>query len=201
MENIEKARFIKSSTSLESCPKPVYPEYAFIGRSNVGKSSLLNMLADIKNLAKTSGTPGKTRLINHFLINNKWYMVDLPGYGYIKDARKDKDDILKLITSYILNRENLVCIFILLDCRHEPQVIDLDFIRWTGINKIPFVLCFTKADKISTSMLDKRLKNYRKILLESWQTLPHIFITSSVKKSGREEIVKFILDTNRTVNI
>ena len=126
MKNIEKTRFIKSSTNLESCPKPAYPEYAFIGRSNVGKSSLLNMLTDIKNLAKTSGTPGKTRLINHFLINNEWYMVDLPGYGYIKTARKDKEDILKLITNYILNRENLICIFILLDCRHEPQIIDLD---------------------------------------------------------------------------
>ena len=201
MKNIEKTRFIKSSTNLESCPKPVYPEYAFIGRSNVGKSSLLNMLTNIKNLAKTSGTPGKTRLINHFLINNEWYMVDLPGYGYIKTARKDKEDILKLITNYILNRENLICIFILLDCRHEPQIIDLDFIKWTGINRIPFVLCFTKADKISTSLLDKRIKNYKKILLESWQTLPDIFITSSVKKTGREEIIKFILDTNSTVNI
>ena len=159
------------------------------------------MLTDIKNLAKTSGTPGKTRLINHFLINNEWYMVDLPGYGYIKTARKDKEDILKLITNYILNRENLICIFILLDCRHEPQIIDLDFIKWTGINRIPFVLCFTKADKISTSLLDKRIKNYKKILLESWQTLPDIFITSSVKKTGREEIIKFILDTNSTVNI
>lgn len=201
MKNIEKTRFIKSSTNLESCPKPVYPEYAFIGRSNVGKSSLLNMLTNIKNLAKTSGTPGKTRLINHFLINNEWYMVDLPGYGYIKTARKDKEDILKLITNYILNRENLICIFILLDCRHEPQNIDLDFIKWIGINKIPFVLCFTKADKISTPMLDERIKNYKKILLESWQTLPDIFITSSVKKTGREEIIKFILDTNSTVNI
>ncbi len=201
MKNIEKTRFIKSSTNLESCPSPVYPEYAFIGRSNVGKSSLLNMLANIKNLAKTSGAPGKTRLINHFLINNEWYMVDLPGYGYIKTARKDKNDILKLITSYILNRKNLVCIFILIDCRHDPQVLDLDFIKWTGINKIPFVLCFTKADKISASVLEKRMENYKKKLLESWQTLPHIFITSSAKKTGREEIIKFILDTNSTVNI
>jgi len=201
MKNIEKSRFIKSSITLESCPKPVYPEYAFIGRSNVGKSSLLNMLTNIRNLAKTSRTPGKTQLINHFLINDEWYMVDLPGYGYTVIAKRKKEDILILITDYILNRKNLICLFILLDCRHDPQMIDLEFIKWTGINRIPFVLCFTKADKISTSLLDKRIKNYKKVLLKSWQTLPEIFITSSVNKTGREEIMNFILDTNSAVNI
>lgn len=201
MKNIEKSIFIKSSNTLESCPKPVYPEYAFIGRSNVGKSSLLNMLTSIRNLAKTSSTPGKTRLINHFLINNEWYMVDLPGYGYMEKAKRKKEDILILVTDYILNRKNLICLFILIDCRHDPQYIDLEFIKWIGINKIPFVLCFTKADKISTSMLDKRLQNYKKILLKSWQTLPEIFVTSSVKKTGREEILNFIFDANSTVNI
>jgi GTP-binding protein len=201
MKNIEKSLFIKSSSTLESCPKPVYPEYAFIGRSNVGKSSLLNMLTNIRNMAKTSSTPGKTQLINHFLINNEWYMVDLPGYGYIEKAKRKKDDILILITDYILNRKNLICLFILLDCRHDPQNIDLEFIKWAGVNKIPFVLCFTKTDKISVSLLDKRMQNYKKILLKSWQTLPEIFITSSVNKTGREEILNFILDTNSTVNI
>ena len=160
MKNIGKSIFIKSSNTLESCPKPVYPEYAFIGRSNVGKSSLLNMLTNIRNLAKTSSTPGKTQLINHFLINNEWYMVDLPGYGYMEKTKRKKEDILILVTDYILNRKNLICLFILIDCRHDPQYIDLEFIKWTGINKIPFVLCFTKADKISTSMLDKRLIFY-----------------------------------------
>ncbi len=201
MKNIEKSLFIKSSSTLESCPKPVYPEYAFIGRSNVGKSSLLNMLTNIRNMAKTSSTPGKTQLINHFLINNEWYMVDLPGYGYIEKAKRKKDDILILITDYILNRKNLICLFILLDCRHDPQNIDLEFIKWAGVNKIPFVLCFTKADKILVSLLDKRMQNYKKVLLKSWQTLPEIFITSSVNKTGREEILNFILDTNSTVNI
>jgi GTP-binding protein len=201
MQNIKKSKFIKSSSTLESCPGPVYPEYAFIGRSNVGKSSLLNMLTNIRNLAKTSGTPGKTKLINHFLINDEWYMVDLPGYGYMETGKRKIKDIIILITDYILNRENLICLFILLDCRHDPQIIDLEFIKWIGINGIPFVLCFTKADKISKSQLDKRIKNYKKILLDSWQTLPEIFITSSVNKTGREEILNFILNTNSSVNI
>jgi GTP-binding protein len=201
MKKIIKSRFIKSSNKLDSCPKPVYPEYAFIGRSNVGKSSLLNMLANRKNLAKTSGTPGKTQLINHFLINNEWYMVDLPGYGYMDTAGKRREDILILITDYILNRKNLICLFILIDCRHDPQVIDLEFIKWTGINRIPFVLCFTKSDKISVSRLNKRIENYKGILLKSWKYLPEIFITSSVKKTGREEILNFIVTTNSSVNI
>jgi GTP-binding protein len=201
MQNIKKSKFIKSSSTLESCPGPVYPEYAFIGRSNVGKSSLLNMLTNIRNLAKTSGTPGKTKLINHFLINDEWYMVDLPGYGYMETGKRKIKDIIILITDYILNRENLICLFILLDCRHDPQIIDLEFIKWIGINKIPFVLCFTKADKISTLLLDKRINNYKKLLLKSWQTLPEIFITSSVNKTGREEILNFILNTNKSVNI
>jgi GTP-binding protein len=201
MKKIIKSRFIKSSNKLDSCPKPVYPEYAFIGRSNVGKSSLLNMLSNRKNLAKTSGTPGKTQLINHFLINNEWYMVDLPGYGYMDTAGKRREDILILITDYILNRKNLICLFILIDCRHDPQVIDLEFIKWTGINKIPFVLCFTKSDKMSAFRLDKRIENYKGILLKNWEYLPEIFITSSVNKTGREEILNFIVTTNSSVNI
>ena len=201
MKVIKKIRFVKSSKNPGTCPVPDYPEYAFTGRSNVGKSSLLNMLAGSRNLAKTSGTPGKTLLINHFLINNEWYLVDLPGYGYMKTSKKNKEKILALVTSYILTRKNLVCLFILIDCRHEPQLIDLEFIKWAGINKIPFVLCFTKTDKLSTSVLDKKVTDYRKLLLKSWQTLPEIFITSSLRKTGREEILNFIVNANSTVDI
>ncbi len=201
MKIIKKIRFIKSSPDPGSCPEPAYPEYAFVGRSNVGKSSLLNMLTGRKNMAKTSGTPGKTQLINHFLVNNEWYLVDLPGYGYMKTPRKSREKIMALIAGYILTRKNLFCLFILIDCRHEPQTIDLEFIKWIGINKIPFVLCFTKTDKISTFVLEKKLANYKKILLKSWQTLPEIFITSSFKKTGREEILNFIVSTNSNVEI
>lgn len=201
MKIIKKIRFIKSSPDPDSCPEPVYPEYAFIGRSNVGKSSLLNMLTGNKNIAKTSGTPGKTKLINHFLINNEWYLVDLPGYGYMKTPRKSREKIMALIAGYILTRKNLYCLFILIDCRHEPQTIDLEFIKWIGINKVPFVLCFTKTDKISAYALEKKLEIYKKILLKSWQTLPEIFITSSFKKTGREEILNFVVSTNSNVDI
>jgi GTP-binding protein len=201
MNVIKQIRFIKSSPDPESCPKSVYPEYAFIGRSNVGKSSLLNMLTGKKNMAKTSGTPGKTKLINHFLINNEWYLVDLPGYGYLKSPEKARDRIMALITRYILKRKNLACLFILIDCRHEPQAIDLQFMEWVGINKIPFVLCFTKTDKISAYALEKKLANYKSILLKSWLVLPEIFVTSSLKKAGRDEILDFIVRTNSNVEI
>ncbi len=201
MKYIKKGIFIKSCDTLDSCPGPVYPEYAFIGRSNVGKSSLLNMLTNIRNLAKTSSTPGKTLLINHFLINDEWYLVDLPGYGFMAAASRKKEKIMMLVTDYLLNRINLTCLFILLDCRHEPQIIDLEFINWIGMHKIPFVLCFTKTDKVSGSLLDKRIKTYKKTLLKSWKTLPEIFITSSVNKTGREEILQFIFNTNSAVKI
>ena len=201
MEVIKKIRFIKSSPDPESCPKSVYPEYAFVGRSNVGKSSLLNMLTGSKNVAKTSGTPGKTKMINHFLINNEWYLVDLPGYGYMKTPKKTREKIMALIAGYILKRKNLACLFILIDCRHDPQIIDLQFIEWAGINKIPFVLCFTKTDKISAHTLEKKLATYKRILLKSWQVLPKIFVTSSLKKTGRDEVLSFIVSTNSNVEI
>jgi GTP-binding protein len=201
MKVIKKIRFIKSSPDPESCPKSAYPEYAFVGRSNVGKSSLLNMLTDRKNMAKTSGTPGKTKMINHFLINNEWYLVDLPGYGYMKTPKKTRERIMALIAGYIMKRKNLACLFILIDCRHEPQIIDLQFIEWAGTNKIPFVLCFTKTDKISKHALEKKLSNYKSILLKSWQSLPKIFVTSSLKKTGRDEILNFIVSTNSNVEI
>jgi GTP-binding protein len=201
MNVIKKIRFIKSSPDPESCPESVYPEYAFVGRSNVGKSSLLNMLAGRKNLAKTSGTPGKTKMINHFLINNEWYLVDLPGYGYMKTPQKTREKIMAIIAGYIMKRKSLACLFILIDCRHEPQIIDLQFIEWAGINKIPFVLCFTKTDKISINVLEKKLENYKSILSKSWQVLPKIFVTSSQKKTGRDEILNFIVSTNSNVEI
>lgn len=193
--------FIKSSTKLESCPKPVYPEYAFLGRSNVGKSSLLNMLAARKKFARTSGTPGKTLLINHFLINNEWYLVDLPGYGYARTSKEKRENSIKLITDYMINRKNLVCLFMLLDCRHEPQSMDMEFMEWAAFNKIPFVICFTKTDKLSAQKLTKNIDSYKKILLKRWESLPDIFITSSEKKTGRDEILSFIIETNRIVNI
>lgn len=201
MTVIKQTRFIKSSTSPEDCPKPLYPEYAFLGRSNVGKSSLLNMLAGRKNFARISNTPGKTLLINHYLINDEWYLVDLPGYGYSKISKKTRKDILQMISSYLLERKNLFCLFLLLDCRHEPQSIDLEFIEWVGGYKIPFVICFTKTDKISSSELHKNTDHYKKILLQTWESLPRIFLTSSAIRKGREEILDFITETNKAVNI
>lgn len=201
MAVIKQSRFIKSSTSAEDCPKPHHPEYAFLGRSNVGKSSLLNMLMNRKNIARTSNTPGKTLLINHFLINEEWYLVDLPGYGYSRTSKKVRHNILQLINGYLMKRNNLACLFLLLDCRHEPQSIDLEVIEWAGANNIPFVLCFTKTDKLSAAKLQKNIDNYKEILLRTWESLPPVFMTSSLKRSGRDEILEFIAETNRTVNI
>lgn len=198
---IKQARFIKSSTNTMSCPAPVYPEYAFLGRSNVGKSSLLNMLVNIKNFARTSGTPGKTVLINHYLVNDQWYLVDLPGYGYSKTSKKTRQDILNILSSYLLKRDNLSCLFLLLDCRHEPQDIDLEFIDRIGNYKIPFVICFTKTDKLSTIKLKKNIDFYKNTLLQTWESLPRIFLTSSLKRTGRDEILDFISDTNKTIDI
>jgi GTP-binding protein len=189
---INSASFIKSSPDLKTCPASGFPEFAFAGRSNVGKSSLLNMLINMKNMAKTSATPGKTRLINHYLVNQNWYLVDLPGYGYAKTGRKTRDVFWTITEDYLLHRENLVCLFVLIDCRHEPLKSDLEFITWAGTCQIPMALIFTKSDKLSTAALKRNIDRYRNKLLESWEELPPVFITSSAKYCGREEILNFI---------
>jgi GTP-binding protein len=194
---IKKAEFIISCTELKKCPKPEMPEYAFIGRSNVGKSSLINMLTDIRHLAKTSTTPGKTQLINFFLINESWYLVDLPGIGYAKAAKSAKSKWEKMILNYISKRQNLLSVFYLADIRIAPQQIDLNFMEWMGENQIPFVILFTKADKITRTMLDKNINLYKKTLIETWEELPQMIITSSEKKTGKEEILDFIELTNK----
>lgn len=194
---INTAEFKVSNTNVQKCPPPDLPEYAFIGRSNVGKSSLINMLVNKKKLAKTSGKPGKTQLINHFLVNNNWYLVDLPGYGYAKSSKTERAKWSKMIKNYILKRENLMCLFVLIDSRHEAQKIDLEFITFLGENAIPFVLVFTKSDKNSGSQLDKNLSTYKKVLKKTWEELPQIFVSSAEKKTGRDEILDFIDDVNK----
>lgn len=189
---IKEAVFVKSSSNVKDCPPGDKPEFAFVGRSNVGKSSLLNMITGIKKLAKTSSTPGKTQLINHFLINNKWYLTDLPGYGYARISKKHREGFLEMIHEYLLKRESLYCLFVLLDCRVEPQKIDMDFIEWLGVKGIPFVLCFTKTDKITNNKLTGSIEKYKKTLLKTWETLPETFITSAKTKEGKEEIIDFI---------
>ena len=189
---INSAVFIKSSTEVAKCPPPDRPEYAFIGRSNVGKSSLINMLTGNSSLAKTSSKPGKTRLINHFLIDQQWYMVDLPGYGYARVAKSVKEKFQIYITDYIQKRENLYCLFVLLDCRHEAQKIDLEFLDWLGTNGVPFVLIFTKIDKIGRNKQLLNRRAYEKKLLETWEELPPILTSSSEKNIGREEILSYI---------
>ncbi len=193
---IKSAEFVKSSARADQCPPPDFPEYAFIGRSNVGKSSVINMLAGNRKLAKTSSTPGKTRLINHFLINNKWYLVDLPGFGYAKASKTLRKDFSILISKYIENRQTLVCLFMLVDSRHPPLDSDLAFIRWLGENQVPFVLLFTKCDKLSSGKLDKNLSLYLKTLRAEWETMPEYILTSAVKQTGKEEILSFIDETN-----
>jgi len=194
---IKKAEFIISNTDPARCPKDGRPEYAFIGRSNVGKSSLINMLTGVKGLALTSSTPGKTQLINHFLINNAWYIVDLPGYGYAQRGKKGREKIREIIDAYLDEREELTCLFVLLDCRHEPQIIDLDFITHLGENGIPFAIIFTKTDKISKSRLNENVAKYKAKLLESWEELPSIFFTSAEHKKGKEEILNYIEEINK----
>ena len=189
---IKQAVFLTSSTNAASCPKTRLPEFAFIGRSNVGKSSLINMITGEKKLAKTSQTPGKTQLINHFLINEKWYIVDLPGYGFAKVSIGEKEKFQKRIKDYILNRRSLVYLFLLVDCRHTPQKIDLDFIEWLGENQIPFVIVFTKQDKLNKTSFAKNMKNYKEKLLQTWEELPPVFISSSVTGKGKEEILGFV---------
>ncbi len=193
---IKSANFVISNTDVRKCPEGNLPEYAFIGRSNVGKSSLINMLTQKKGLAMTSQTPGKTLLINHFLINNDWYLVDLPGYGYAQRGKEGRENIRRIIESYILNREQLTNLFVLLDCRHEAQKIDLEFMEWLGENGIPFSIIFTKIDKISKGKLKENFEKYKAKLLESWEELPPVFFSSSEKKEGRDEILSYIDDIN-----
>jgi GTP-binding protein len=193
---IKEARFIISNTEVEKCPKPDRPEYAFIGRSNVGKSSLINMLTNKKSLAKTSGKPGKTRLINHFLINEEWYLVDLPGYGYAKVPKSERLKWEKFLRRYILKRQNLYCLFVLIDSRHEAQKVDLEFIEWLGISEIPFSIIFTKTDKLKPEELETKLKAYEEKLFETWETLPGYFITSTETGVGKNEILEFIESIN-----
>ncbi len=195
--NITSAEFVISNTDVKKCPSGNLPEYAFIGRSNVGKSSLINMLTGRKGLALTSATPGKTMLINHFLINKDWYIVDLPGYGYAKREQKKQEQILQIISSYILQREQMTCLFVLIDIRHEPQPIDIDFIGWLGENGIPFSLIFTKADKLKAGKQRANISLYLKRLQEQWEELPPHFVTSSENKAGREEVLNYIESINK----
>ncbi|MGB5363507.1 MAG: ribosome biogenesis GTP-binding protein YihA/YsxC [Aureibaculum sp.] len=197
---IKSAEFVISNTNIDKCPKELIPEYAFIGRSNVGKSSLINMLVGKKNLAKTSGNPGKTQLINHFKINDEWFLVDLPGYGYAKVSKTKRQSFQKFIIDYFLKRKQLVCTFLLVDCRHEPQKIDLDFMQFLGENGIAFCIVFTKSDKVNGSTLNKNLKVYEKKMLEAnWESMPKAFITSATSKAGREEILIYIEDINKNM--
>lgn len=195
--HIKSARFVISNKDYKKSPAPVIPEYAFIGRSNVGKSSLINMITGVKHLAKTSSTPGKTQLINHFLINDAWFLVDLPGYGYARTNKTLKAGFSEMIQQYISHRPNLMNLFLLLDIRHEPQKTDLDFIRWIGRNQVPFILLFTKADKLNKSQVSANRKRYESVLLEEWENLPPIIVTSSETKAGKNEILLFIEQANK----
>jgi len=193
---IKQAEFSLSAPVVSMCPKDTKPEYAFIGRSNVGKSSLINMLTNNKKLAKTSSTPGKTLLINHFIINKEWYLVDLPGYGFAKRSKKEVDKLDQMIRGYILQREQLVNVFVLVDVRLEPQAIDLEFIDWPGVSGIPFSIVFTKADKLSRGQLQLNVREYLDKLKEQWEELPPYFITSAEKGTGRDEILDYIAQIN-----
>ena len=193
---IKSAAFVISNTDIAKCPAPQFPEYAFIGRSNVGKSSLINMLVSKKDLAKTSGKPGKTQLINHFLINEKWYLVDLPGYGYAQVSRDKRVKWEMFISQYILKRENLMCMMVLLDSRLPPQKIDMEFMDWLGENGVPFVMVFTKMDKLSKKQFADNMKLYKEEMEKTWDELPQCFYTSAEKKEGREELLKFIDESN-----
>lgn len=193
---IKSANFVKSSSKWQECPEPNIAEYAFIGRSNVGKSSLINAMMNKKDLAKTSQTPGKTQLINHFLVNEEWYLTDLPGYGYAKVSKSQRKDFEKLITNYILNRKNLVNLFILVDIRHTPQKIDLGFMEWCAESGIPFSVIFTKADKLKPNAITQNVETYQQKLLETWEELPELYITSAERKEGGENILNFIEHTN-----
>ncbi len=194
---IKSAEFVVSNSDVNKCPKSHIPEYAFIGRSNVGKSSLINAITERKSLAKTSGKPGKTQLINHFIINKEWHLVDLPGYGYARVSKSDKKTFQKYITEYFKKRENLVCAFVLVDARLAPQKIDLDFMEWLSINGIPFYMIFTKIDKLTPTKLENNLKNYENLMLEKWEQMPPYFTTSSAKKKGISSLRECIDNLNK----
>ena len=197
---IKKAEFTLSAPMVSMCPNDTKPEYAFIGRSNVGKSSLINMLCRNKKLAKTSATPGKTLLINHFIINNEWYLVDLPGYGYAKRSKKEIEKLDQMIRGYILQRQQLVNVFVLVDIRLEPQKIDLEFMEWLGVSSIPFSIIFTKADKLTANKCQQAMATYKKKLSETWEELPPIFLTSAEKRDGRDEVLDYIEKINEELN-
>ena len=196
---IKSAEFVISNSDVRKCPQDGKPEYAFIGRSNVGKSSLINMLTRRKKLAMTSATPGKTLLINHFIINDEWYLVDLPGYGYAKRSKTQNEKLQEIISDYVLGREQMTLLFVLIDSRHEPQKIDLEFIQWLGENGIPFAIIFTKADKLGKVQLAANLAAYKKRLLEEWEELPPVFVTSSENATGRDEVLQYINDINTSL--
>ena len=193
---IKSAEFLVSNQDVAKCPQNKIPEYAFIGRSNVGKSSLINMLTSRKSLAKTSGKPGKTQLINHFIINNAWYLVDLPGYGYAKVSKSSKRIFQKFITEYFEQRKQLIAAFVLIDIRHKPQIIDLNFMEWLGSNQIPFAIIFTKVDKLKPKNVDEYLTSYKDILLETWEELTQYFVTSSSKSIGKKDLLSYIDSIN-----
>ncbi len=197
---IKSAEFVLSSPMVSMCPKDTKPEYAFIGRSNVGKSSLINMLCKNKKLAKTSATPGKTLLINHFIINKEWYLVDLPGYGFAKRSKKEIAKLEQMINGYILQRPQLVNVFVLVDIRLEAQKIDLDFINWLGSSSIPFSIVFTKADKLTTTKAQSNIAAYKRVLSETWEELPPMFVTSSEKRTGRDELLGYIGEIMDSLN-
>jgi GTP-binding protein len=199
--DIKSAQFVISNTDVSKCPAPVKPEYAFIGRSNVGKSSLINMLVDRKDMAKTSGKPGKTQLINHFAINDNWYLVDLPGYGFAKVSKDKREIFQKFIADYILERKNLMCLMVLLDSRLTPQKIDLEFMDWLGENNISFVMVFTKIDKLSKKQFNDNMTHYKEEMGKHWDELPQCFYTSAEKKGGRKELLDFISETNKLFSV
>ena len=197
---IKEAKFVSSNTEVAKCPETELPEYAFIGRSNVGKSSLINMLTERSKLAKTSSLPGKTQLINHFIINDTWYLVDLPGYGWARVSQTSREKWSKMVKAYLRHRSNLACVFLLIDSRLEPQKADLEFIQVLGEMGIPFVLVFTKTDKQSDQKTQANIAIFKKTLLQTWEELPRLFVTSSAEKKGRAELLQFIADTNEQLS-
>ncbi|MHA6279644.1 ribosome biogenesis GTP-binding protein YihA/YsxC [Salinimicrobium sp. CAU 1759] len=196
---IKSAEFVISNSDVAKCPDTKLPEYAFIGRSNVGKSSLINSLTNRKDLAKTSGRPGKTQLINHFLINQSWYLVDLPGYGYARVSKSAKKTFQKFITQYFEKREQMLCAFVLIDSRHKPQPIDMEFMTWLGEHQVPFCIIFTKADKMKPKALERNINDYQAEMLQTWTEMPQYFVTSSASGKGREEVLEFIQGINENL--
>ncbi|PTX42037.1 GTP-binding protein [Christiangramia gaetbulicola] len=193
---IKTAEFVVSNSKVDQCPNSSLPEYAFIGRSNVGKSSLINMITGRKSLAKTSAKPGKTQLINHFLINDNWHLVDLPGYGYAQVSKSTKRVFQKFITAYFEKRKQMICAFVLIDSRHKPQPIDMEFMQWLGENAVPFCIIFTKADKLKPKVLEENIENYKNEMLETWEEMPQYFITSATTKLGQDDVLDYIEEVN-----